>query len=882
MLRGRTFFLRCMGMLFVLGVLVGAPGSGAVRAAPKMNPQRTNGVISEFRTSGPAGKTDEFIEIFNPTTTNPIDISGWELWEANVNSPDINLIFTFPVNTTLASGQHYLVANTGWGGNPLVTPNGTYSYDIPDNGGIALIDPVQNVKVDSVGMTQGLAFTEGTPLSPFPANSDQSYERRQGGALGNCTDTDNNAFDFKLISPTGPQNLDSTPSAACTTAPQTITITKNAPAGATVNSTFSVAATSDSGLQVAYTASGVCTNNGAVFTVTSGSGDCIVHYNQAGDGINYDAAPEITETVNETKAAQAITVTQHAPSSAAYNSAFTVAASGGASLNPVVYSASGGCTNNAAEFTMTSGKNACIVHYNQTGNDTYAAAPEITESVSAIKIGQTITFTSTAPTNAAVAGPTYTPSASATSGLPVAFKIDSTASAVCGINVGIVYFKSYGTCVIDANQAGNDNYNAALQVQQSFNVNPTPATHLVISEFSSRGPKGDGDEFVEIYNPTGGTINISSWTIKTSGGCTSPTRTTITTLVTMSAGTTLQPGQHYLAAAVNSTWTQEGSSVKPDKTFEPGIDDDGGVALVNLSGQIQDMAGMCVDTTYHEGTIVLPPFTEADYTATSMPSYERKPAGTANCFDTNDNLRDFARIDPADPQNTQSPKALCSGVYIFTVTPTLTPSPTRTPTRAPTVVPGNVVLNEFLPHPRSDWNGDGTVNTGDEYIEIINMGTSSINVSKWKLDNGAGSANSYTLPNLTLVPRQIAVFYHADTGIGLSDVGSSVRLLKSDGHTADIYNYSLVTAADRTWCRLPDGNGGWGFVCQPTPGKPNEAAKSGTPGAGEVLGSVCVKNLAPATVLTAECNSPGGKMWGEGGTGEIWLDTRLKFDVFVE
>ncbi len=80
MLRGRTFFLRCMGTLFVLGVLIGAPGSGAVRAAPKMNPQRTNVVISEFRTSGPAGKTDEFIEIFNPTTTNQ-NLSGWELWE---------------------------------------------------------------------------------------------------------------------------------------------------------------------------------------------------------------------------------------------------------------------------------------------------------------------------------------------------------------------------------------------------------------------------------------------------------------------------------------------------------------------------------------------------------------------------------------------------------------------------------------------------------------------------------------------------------------------------------------------------------------------------------------------------------------------------------
>jgi hypothetical protein len=324
--------------------------------------------------------------------------------------------------------------------------------------------------------------------------------------------------------------------------------------------------------------------------------------------------------------------------------------------------------------------------------------------------------------------------------------------------------------------------------------------------------------------------------------------------------------------------------VQPDATFEPGIDDDGGVALFNLGGQLQDTAGMCVDTTYHEGTTVLAPFTADDYISPANPSYERKPGGNTSCYDTNNNLNDFARIDPADPQNTHSDKHLCAGVFIFTVTPTLTPSPTRTPTRAPTAIPGNVVLNEFLPHPRSDWNGDGTVDTGDEFIEIINMGTISINVSKWKLDNGAGSANSFALPNLTLLPRQIAVFYHADTGIGLSDVGSSVRLLKPDGRTADIYNYPFVTAADRAWCRLPDGTGGWGFVCQPTPGKPNEAAKSGSPGAGtgETAGSVCIKNLAPATILAAECNSPGGKIVGEGATGEIWLKNRLKFGVFVK
>src|SRR5687768_4364380 len=39
----------------------------------------SNIVISEFRTRGPDGGNDEFIEIFNPTDSI-VDISGWKIW----------------------------------------------------------------------------------------------------------------------------------------------------------------------------------------------------------------------------------------------------------------------------------------------------------------------------------------------------------------------------------------------------------------------------------------------------------------------------------------------------------------------------------------------------------------------------------------------------------------------------------------------------------------------------------------------------------------------------------------------------------------------------------------------------------------------------------
>src|SRR5439155_1743304 len=62
------------------------------------------------------------------------------------------------------------------------------------------------------------------------------------------------------------------------------------------------------------------------------------------------------------------------------------------------------------------------------------------------------------------------PTATATSGLPVALAIDASSSSVCSISSGTVSFNSVGTCTVDANQAGNANWNAATQAQQSFTV----------------------------------------------------------------------------------------------------------------------------------------------------------------------------------------------------------------------------------------------------------------------------------------------------------------------------------------------------------------------------------------------------------------------------
>lgn len=78
-----------------------------------------------------------------------------------------------------------------------------------------------------------------------------------------------------------------------------------------------------------------------------------------------------------------------------------------------------------------------------------------------------ITITSTAPTNAVVGGH-YTPTASATSNDQVV--ITSATPTVCSISGGVVTFLTTGQCTLNFNDPGNFNYAPASEVSQSFSI----------------------------------------------------------------------------------------------------------------------------------------------------------------------------------------------------------------------------------------------------------------------------------------------------------------------------------------------------------------------------------------------------------------------------
>ncbi len=129
---------------------------------------------------------------------------------------------------------------------------------------------------------------------------------------------------------------------------------------------------------------GSCTITGALLnqlTATNGTGSCMVTATMAGNS-NYNAVTSSPANVTLSPASQTITFKTNPPATAAYNSSFTVAATGGASGNAVTFGSSGACSNSGATYTMTNSTGTCSVIASQAGNSNYSAA-QVTKTVNA-------------------------------------------------------------------------------------------------------------------------------------------------------------------------------------------------------------------------------------------------------------------------------------------------------------------------------------------------------------------------------------------------------------------------------------------------------------------------------------------------------------------
>ena len=306
-------------------------------------------------------------------------------------------------------------------------------------------------------------------------------------------------------------------------ATQTITFTApTSPVTYGVSPIALVATGGASGSAVTFSVlSGPGTVSGSTLTIT-GVGTVVVAANQTGN-TNYSAATQMTQSITVNQATQTINFT--APTSpVVYGvSPITLVATGGTSGNAVVFSVvSGPGTVSGSTLTIT-GVGTIVVAANQTGNANYAAATQVTQSVVVNQATQTITFT--APTSPVTYGvsPITLVATGGASGNAVVFSVVSGPATVNGNTLTIT---GVGTVVVAANQAGNANYSAAIQVTQSIVVNqasqtitftaPTSPVAYGVSPITLVATGGASGNAV-VFSVVSGSATVSGSTLTISG-----------------------------------------------------------------------------------------------------------------------------------------------------------------------------------------------------------------------------------------------------------------------------------------------------------------------------------------------------------------------------
>ena len=183
------------------------PGIVVIAAAAALwaaGPASAQVVISEFRTNGPSGGNDEFVELRN-TSAAPVGISGWRLEGCASASGNASLRVAVPANTTLAVGQAFLFANDGTNGySGVVAPDATYgtgftNFAASNMSGMRIVNGT--TVIDGVGSPTS-PCREGAGLTTPNTSVDNAYER-----IGGVKDSNLNEADFQLPKPGEPQNF---------------------------------------------------------------------------------------------------------------------------------------------------------------------------------------------------------------------------------------------------------------------------------------------------------------------------------------------------------------------------------------------------------------------------------------------------------------------------------------------------------------------------------------------------------------------------------------------------------------------------------------------------------------------------------------------------
>lgn len=230
-----------------------------------------------------------------------------------------------------------------------------------------------------------------------------------------------------------------------------------------------------------------------------------------------------------------------------------------------------------------------------------------------------------------------------------------------------------------------------ISLAKPNSVQSALAGHIVISEVQIGGAGGADDEFVELYNPTGSSVDITGWrlTRKTAGGINE------STLANSLSGSISAHGYFLIAPAVDYT-----GATAPNQNYSTGtrlaadntviIYSDAGTTVVDkvALGSALDFETAAFPTNPANGQSV-------ERKANSASTTESMTSGVdvnlGNGEDTNNNSSDFILRESSQPQNASSSAEIPSS--------SPAPSPSESPSASPSEEPSPSPSTEPSPSP---------------------------------------------------------------------------------------------------------------------------------------------------------------------------------------
>jgi hypothetical protein len=216
----------------------------------------------------------------------------------------------------------------------------------------------------------------------------------------------------------------------------------------------------------------------------------------------------------------------------------------------------------------------------------------------------------------------------------------------------------------------------------------------------------------------------------------------------------------------------------------------------------------------NDGVTIEIPYTGSENTITSVSTTSSGTIGGDNPSSVADGTINITGLSEGDAWDLTINGGDCDGTTVSGTVPSSACDPVTT----------DLIINEILADPdgtTGDANGDGIVDTSqDEFIEIFNIGGSSIDISGYTIEDAVQVR--HTFPASTIVPANsfITVFgagtptgftglvqVASTTALGLNNGGDTVTIKNTGGAEVATYTYGSEAGNNQSIARDPDFTG---------------------------------------------------------------------------